>query len=216
LSDVDSLVVLTYFHEVISYTLFYAMNRGVALTVTVEVKITILITVAVALAFLTRRSLTDFYSHGVYRLLAWVASVALVLLNLETWFVEPFSAHQILSWCLLLLSIIAVTYGYVSLRTGRPNASRGDDSLIGVERTTELVMAGAYRYVRHPIYSAFLFGALGVFAKDISWLGALLSGIVILCAVVAAKTEERENIRYFGEAYRSYMKRTKMFMPWLL
>lgn len=182
----------------------------------VEMKMAVLIIVAAVLAFLTRRSLTGFSSHGVYRLLAWVASVALVLLNLEHWFTDPFAAYQILSWCLLLLSIIAVPYGIVSLRKGRPSADRGDASLIGLERTTQLVEAGAYRYVRHPIYSSFLFAALGIFLKDISWLSALLTAIVILSAVLAAKTEERENIEYFGGAYRDYINRTKMFIPWLI
>jgi protein-S-isoprenylcysteine O-methyltransferase Ste14 len=85
-----------------------------------------------------------------------------------------------------------------------------------VERTTELVDAGAYRYVRHPIYSSFLFGALGVFLKDVSWQSAVLTAIVMLSAVLAAKTEEKENVEYFGEAYRGYVARTKMFIPWLV
>ena len=182
----------------------------------VEIKIAVLIIVAAVLAFLTRRSLKGFYSHGVYRLIGWVAAIALVLLNLDFWFIEPFAVHQILSWFLLLLSIVVVPYGVVSLRKGRPSASRGDDSLISIERTTQLVEVGAYRYVRHPIYSSLLFGALGIFLKNISWLSALLTAIVILSAVLTAKTEERENIEYFGEAYRNYIKRTKMFIPWLL
>ena len=148
--------------------------------------------------------------------MAWVASVALILVNLEHWFIDPFAARQILSWCLLLFTVVPVTYGIVSLRKGRPSAGRGDASLIGPERTTQLVEVGAYRYVRHPIYSTFLFAALGIFLKKISWLSALLTAIVILCAVLAAKMEERENIGYFGEAYRSYMKRTKMFIPLLI
>jgi protein-S-isoprenylcysteine O-methyltransferase Ste14 len=37
-----------------------------------------------------------------------------------------------------------------------------------------------------------------------------------LSAVLAAKTEEKEDVRHFGEAYRDYVTRTKMFIPWLL
>jgi protein-S-isoprenylcysteine O-methyltransferase Ste14 len=183
---------------------------------TVEVKIAVLVIVAAALALATRRSLTSLYSHGVYRLAGAVAAIALVLLNLEGWFTDPLAAHQVASWCLLLLSAVTPVYGYVSLRKGRPSASRGDPTLMDVERTTELVEAGAYRYVRHPIYSSFLFAAFGIFLKDVSWQGGVLTATVLLCAFLAAKTEERENIAYFGDEYRSYMKRTKMFIPRLL
>jgi protein-S-isoprenylcysteine O-methyltransferase Ste14 len=88
--------------------------------------------------------------------------------------------------------------------------------LVGIERTTTLVDTGAYRYIRHPIYSAFLLGGAGVLLKDVSWSGTLLTLFVFAGAVVAAKTEERENIEFFGEAYRDYMKRTRMFFPFLV
>jgi protein-S-isoprenylcysteine O-methyltransferase Ste14 len=181
-----------------------------------EAKIAILILASAGLAFMTRRSLKGLYSHGLYRLLAWIASIALVLLNLEDWFERPLAAHQIASWTLFLFAILAVTYGAISLRRGRVDAGRGDDSLIGIERTTQLVMTGAYRYVRHPMYSSFLLTALGVFLKSVSWAGAVLTGLVIICAVLTARTEEKENILYFGDTYRDYMKRTSMFIPFLI
>jgi protein-S-isoprenylcysteine O-methyltransferase Ste14 len=178
-------------------------------------KIAILIVAGVGLAFLTRRSLKGLHTHGLYRLCAWIASIALVLLNVEVWFDDPLEPHRLLSWLLLLLCVFAVVYGYVSLLGGRPGDSRSDESLLGVEKTTQLVEAGAYRHIRHPIYSSFLLGALGVFFKDTSCAAGVLTAIVILFAVLAAKTEETENISFFGEAYREYMKRTKRFIPYV-
>ncbi|MCO6475396.1 MAG: hypothetical protein J5I94_02175 [Phaeodactylibacter sp.] len=32
---------------------------------------------------------------------------------------------------------------------------------------------------------------------------------------LTAKTKEKEDIQYFGEAYRAYQKRTKMFIPFV-
>jgi protein-S-isoprenylcysteine O-methyltransferase Ste14 len=180
-----------------------------------EFKIAILVLSGVGLAFATRRSLTGFRAHGVYRLSGWIAAIALVLLNLESWFKNTFAAHQIVSWVFLLLSTIAVTYGVISLRKGRPSASRGDTSLIGPERTTILVTSGAYRYVRHPMYTSFILAAVGILLKDLSWPGAFLALITIVFAVLTAKTEERENVKYFGDAYRTYMERTSMFFPFL-
>ena len=118
------------------------------------------------------------------------------------------------SWFLLLVSIIIVTYGTLSLRkAGKPDSKRNDPMLIGIEKTTELVTTGAYRYIRHPMYSSFMFGAWGVFFKHFSWLNAFFAMITTIFAVITAKKEEVENARYFGEAYRDYKKRTKMFLP---
>jgi len=181
-----------------------------------ETKIAILVLAGTGLAFMTRRSLKGLRSHGLYRLLAWIATIALILLNIDDWFVRPFALYQIVSWVMLLLSIFAVTYGTISLHKGRPDPGRNDASLIGIEKTTQLVATGAYRYVRHPMYSSFQLAAVGVFLKDISWTGAFLTASVIVCAVLTAKIEEKENILYYGDAYRDYTKKTKMFIPFLL
>jgi len=98
---------------------------------------------------------------------------------------------------------------------GKPKRERNDPSLVGIEKTTELVTAGAYRYIRHPLYSSGLFGTWGVFFKHPSWLGICLAVISTLFWTMTAKMEEAENLRFFGAEYQSYMKRTRMFIPFL-
>jgi protein-S-isoprenylcysteine O-methyltransferase Ste14 len=58
--------------------------------------------------------------------------------------------------------------------------------------------------------------AWGVFLKHPTWGGGgvALSASALLLAT--ARVEEKENLRYFGEAYRAYMERTKRFLPFLL
>jgi protein-S-isoprenylcysteine O-methyltransferase Ste14 len=87
--------------------------------------------------------------------------------------------------------------------------------LIGIEKTTRLVTSGPYRYIRHPFYSSLLFLAIGAFFKQPSWLGGILSVLALFMLIATAKIEERENIAYFGEEYRTYMKQTKMFVPFI-
>ena len=100
-------------------------------------------------------------------------------------------------------------------RAGRPGTREGDPALIGIEKTTQLVTKGLYRYIRHPFYSSLLFFAGGAFFKHPSWWGGILSALAVIMLVATAKVEEAENLAYFGEDYRTYMQHTKMFVPLL-
>lgn len=84
-----------------------------------------------------------------------------------------------------------------------------------IEKTNKLITIGAYRYIRHPLYSSLLFLAWGVFFKHISGFSICLVLIGTFFLVVTAKVEEIENIEFFGNTYRGYMKQTKMFVPYL-
>lgn len=165
---------------------------------------------------MSRTSLRDFRSHGFHRFFAWEAILVLVLLNIGYWFKYPFSIHQIVSWLLLIVCTYWGIHGVLLLRmVGKPDNKRNDPSLIGIEKTTQLVTMGAYRYIRHPLYSSLLFLAWGVFFKQPSWVGVCLAVIATFFLTMTAKTEEAENIRFFGAAYQSYMKQTRMFIPFL-
>lgn len=169
--------------------------------------------ISALLVTLTRRSLRR-TSHGLYRLLAWECLLALFLLNVERWFVDPFSTAQLASWTLLTASAVLAIHGAALLRhRGRPGAARSDDHLIAFERTTVLVTSGAYRYVRHPMYASLLLLGWGIFLKDPSWpgLGLVLAASAFLTALT--RVEEAENVRFFGVEYVDYMAKTKRFVP---
>jgi protein-S-isoprenylcysteine O-methyltransferase Ste14 len=182
-----------------------------------QFKVIVFIVTSLGLVWVSRSSLHDFRSHGFYRFFAWETVLALVLLNVDYWFKDPFSIHQIISWFLLILSLYLVIHGFQLLHiVGKPDNKRNDPSLVGIEKTTELVTVGVYRYIRHPLYSSLLFGAWGVFFKHPSGVGISLVVITTFFLTMTAKIEEVENIRFFGAAYQSYVKQTKMFIPFLL
>jgi protein-S-isoprenylcysteine O-methyltransferase Ste14 len=175
---------------------------------------------AAALAYVSRAPLKSPRSHGFYRYFAWTFILALFFLNfqsLEQWFGSPLSVRQLASWFLLVGSIVPGVLGIQSLRTlGKPDAQRNDaGGLIGIEKTTRLVKSGAYKYIRHPMYSSLLFVGWGVFFKDPSWIGGGVALGATAFLVATAKAEESENLLYFGSIYRAYMRRTKMFIPFL-
>ncbi len=154
------------------------------------------------------KPLHDRRAHGFYRFFAFEAILALILLNAEQWFRDPFSALQIMSWLLLLASIFLAIHGFYLLRVvGQPRGS--------FENTSTLVRIGAYRYIRHPLYSSLLFLAWGAFLKDPSWVGGALVLIASAALIATAKVEEAENASRFGAEYPEYVKTTKMFVPFV-
>jgi protein-S-isoprenylcysteine O-methyltransferase Ste14 len=183
---------------------------------TFQFKAIVFIVASVGIAWVSRASLRNFLSHGFYRFFAWEATLALILLNLDYWFYEPFSMHQIIAWLLLIVSLFLVIHGVQLLRmVGKPDSKRDDPSLLGMEKTTELVKVGAYRYIRHPLYSSLLFLSWGVFFKNLSWVAVFLALISTFALTMTARMEETENVQFFGLAYQDYMKRTRMFIPFL-
>jgi protein-S-isoprenylcysteine O-methyltransferase Ste14 len=78
------------------------------------------------------------------------------------------------------------------------------------------VETGAYRYIRHPLYSSLLGLAWGVFLKWPSLSGVALALVATAALITTAKVEEGENLAKFGPVYHDYMRRTKMFVPFLL
>lgn len=169
------------------------------------------------LAYASRASLRVPRSHGFFRFFAALFVVALIVVNLEHWFADPFSARQVVSWVLLALSAALAAWGALTLRAvGKPGSERTSDvPIAGIEKTTVLVSSGVYRYIRHPMYASGLYGTWGVFFKDPSWPGVVLALGSSVFWAMSARSEEQECIRYFGEVYRQYARRTRMFIPFL-
>ena len=117
---------------------------------------------SVPITWFSWKPLHDRRAHGFYRYFAFESILALVLLNAPQWFKNPFSPQQLVSWLFLLISIFLVVHGVHLLRViGKPNQNRSDVELLAFEKTSSLVTVGAYKYIRHPLYSSLLFLAWG-------------------------------------------------------
>jgi protein-S-isoprenylcysteine O-methyltransferase Ste14 len=164
--------------------------------------------IALMIVYISWPSLRDVRAHGFYRFFALQAILGLVLVNLPAWFQDPFSAGQVISWLLLAVSLGLVIHAARLLRTaGRPSG--------GVESTTVLVKQGAYRYIRHPLYSSLLFLAWGAFLKNITLPSTLLVLVASLSLAATASVEEAENLRKFGADYAAYQQSTRRFIPFV-
>lgn len=180
-------------------------------------KIIVFILFTLLLVYISRASLLKARSHGFYRFFAWEAIVGLFLLIVDAWFRNPFAWNQLIAWTLLFVCLIPLFFGVQSLRSsGKPTEKRiGDKSLLAFEKTTQLVTSGIYQYIRHPLYSSLFLLTWGIFFKSISLTGGVLAALSTIFLVFTAKADEAECVQYFGPAYSEYMRKTKMFVPYV-
>jgi protein-S-isoprenylcysteine O-methyltransferase Ste14 len=172
------------------------------------IEVLIFIIISIAIVWISLASLRRPGSHGFYRFFAWEVILGLFVLNLRGWFTNPFSWYQILSWMLLVVCLIPLISGVILLRTiGKPT-----DEL---EATTHLVTKGIYGFIRHPLYASLLYLTWGIFFKSPSLMDSCLAVVSTAFIVATAHSDEAECLVKFGQEYRNYIKRTKMFVPFI-
>lgn len=78
----------------------------------------------------------------------------------------------------------------------------------------ELVTAGPYRMIRHPIYSGVVLAMIGTaLAVGVNWL--LVAVVLGAYFVYSAVNEERYMAERFPDTYPGYKRSTKMLIPGL-
>ena len=162
------------------------------------------------------RTMFDSKTHGFYRFFSWLCMSWLFASNYKFWFVDPFCISQIISWILLFYSAYLVIAGLLLIKyIGKPSSVRDDKNLFGFEKTTQLIETGVFRHTRHPLYASLIFVTWGIFLKNPEISLLILSCISTIFLYITSLYDEKECINYFGEKYRIYMKRTKMFIPFI-
>jgi len=101
-------------------------------------------------------------------------------------------------------------------KKGKPRKDRDEKMLYHFEKTSELVDKGIFKFIRHPLYSSLLFLTWGIYFKDASGFLLIVAFLSTTSLFLTAKAEEKECIKHFGAKYIEYMKRSKMFIPFIL
>ena len=104
---------------------------------------------------------------------------------------------------LLGLALAVWARVYLGRNWGMPMSQKDDP---------ELVTAGPYHSIRHPIYSGIILAMIGTtIAVSLYWLVAvILIGAYFLYSAVV---EERSMARLFPDSYPEYKQSTKMLIP---
>lgn len=166
---------------------------------------------------LSWRSMFSFRRHGLYRFVLFECILWLGVRNHAHLLVEKFDLQQVASSALMTASLVYVLAAVHTMRAkGRISRERRDPSLFEFERTTALVETGIFGLVRHPMYASLLFLTWGLLLRRVEAGLIAVAAVATAAGVLAAWIEEKENLAYFGDAYRIYARKTKRFIPFLI
>lgn len=77
-----------------------------------------------------------------------------------------------------------------------------------------IINTGPYRWVRHPMYTAFYILHVASFLLSANWfIGVTWTAGLTIIMFLRVKREETMMLEAFGEHYLSYMERTGRFLP---
>ena len=179
-------------------------------------RIIIFLILSVPIIIFSWRTLFTVKSHGFYRFFAWECMAWLLASNIKLWFYDWLSVNQIFSWIILIIAAYMVIAGMILMKNvGKPSKNRATDTLFEFEQTTELIDIGIFKYIRHPLYGSLILLTWGIFLKKPTIELFVVSVIASIFLYLTARFDEKECIAYFGDKYRQYMRRSKMFIPYL-
>lgn len=132
-------------------------------------------------------------------------------------------AYPLISMPLLARTSASISAGLALTVAGmlftlwaRAYLGRNWSALVAIKRGHELIIAGPYAYVRHPIYS----GLMLAFAGSCLAQGELRSVLAFVIVFVAfywkLKREERWLAQTFGMQYAAYKQKVKALIPYVV
>lgn len=78
----------------------------------------------------------------------------------------------------------------------------------------KLITYGAYKYIRHPMYSSLFFGGLGIVLCQFAYWKLAAWILLIIVLALKANVEERALCKHYSD-YIKYKKTNSAFIPWL-
>jgi protein-S-isoprenylcysteine O-methyltransferase Ste14 len=110
----------------------------------------------------------------------------------------------------LLVTALALIAAFLLVKSGHVVTSHGNHGQL----PTSLVMTGAFRYVRHPLYLGCLLVYLGLAVATASLLALALLVVAIFPFYNFIATYEESLLEdLFGESYRTYRQTTGKWLP---
>lgn len=141
--------------------------------------------------------------------LGMLVSTVLILLGPQWITFAKLPLGETARWVGAALGLLNIVFLGWTLRTLGKNLT---DTVVTREKHS-LVVAGPYRYVRHPFYLAILGAATGLSLLAANWLLLAFGVATFILLLIRSPIEERALEARFGQAYRDYRARTGAIVP---
>ncbi|MES2031448.1 MAG: protein-S-isoprenylcysteine O-methyltransferase [Pseudomonadota bacterium] len=149
------------------------------------------------------------------RVLLAVATIGLFVVPL-IWLVTgwPVALNYQLNYAAVVVGAALYVLSLWLFRRSHKDLGRQWSASLEIREAHQIVRAGVYRSIRHPMYASFWLWALAQ-AFLLPNAMAALGGLVAIAILFFARIdyEERMLIEAFGDDYRAYMRETKRIIP---
>ena len=112
--------------------------------------------------------------------------------------------HPVLHTVLLSIFLVDTLYLIIG----------GNYHLMKSGRGENIAKKGPYQFIRHPVYSVWIFSFTGIVAMIFYSWGLIIS--VVPIAIIwswLVQHEESDMLNKFGDEYKKYMEQTGQFLP---
>jgi len=153
-------------------------------------------------------------TEAVYRLITVVGTVLLFGLGPASGWTASrlWTAGTDVAWLLVVVTLLGFAFAWWA----RITLGRLWSSGVTVKADHDMITAGPYRLVRHPIYSGILLSVIAT-AVLFGTTAAAVGAVAIICGLyVKARIEEQFLRSELGdERYASYARRVPMLVPFM-
>jgi protein-S-isoprenylcysteine O-methyltransferase Ste14 len=169
-----------------------------------------------AITGFTSKQTVEAKSEGPSRIAVWIVWLAWWLLLTHGFGNEVLSFRFLPKTTGSSYAGLAITVAGLGLSVwARFQIGRNWSGLIHVKEGHQLMRAGPYAIVRHPIYSGFMLATLGT-AIAFGEISGLIAFVMILAAWgYKSRLEETAMIEHFGAEYETYRREVKGLIPFV-
>jgi protein-S-isoprenylcysteine O-methyltransferase Ste14 len=149
---------------------------------------------------------------GLLAILALLATITYVIIPAwMSWSALPFPVWS--RW----LGVAVALGGFALLQWSQQSLGMNWSDAPKLLEGQEMIASGPYRWIRHPIYAAFLLILGSLLLISANWfVGAMWIGMTSLDVASRMNAEEAMMLGQFGERYQAYMRRTGRLFPRIL